>query len=136
MLDGNESNPRVKLFDTFGAGLQALKTGDVDLILTDSTAGKAIVAQYPKTFKIIGQPLGSEDFGFIFPKCSKLEASVNAAIKALKADGTFDKLTQKWFVDYKMEQVRRRPCAVPPCRGHLDHAPTPPKSRTGKDFPW
>jgi polar amino acid transport system substrate-binding protein len=104
ILDGNEANPRVKLFETFGAGLQALKAGDVDLVLTDSTAGRAIVERNPDTFKIIGKPLGQEDFGFIFPKGSKLEAPINAAIKALKADGSLDKLTKKWFVDYKMGQ--------------------------------
>ena len=45
-----------------------------------------------------------EDFGFIFPKGSALVAPMNAAIAALKADGTFDALTKKWFLDYKMSQ--------------------------------
>ena len=36
--------------------------------------------------------MGAEDFGFIFPKGSDLVAPVNAAIAALKADGTFDAL--------------------------------------------
>lgn len=104
VLDGNEANPRVKLFETFGAGLQALKTGDVDLVLSDSTAAKGYVAANPGVYKIVGQPLGAEDFGFIFPKGSALEGPMNAAIAALKADGTFDALTKKWFLDYKMEQ--------------------------------
>ena len=39
VLDGNEANPRIILFETFGAGVQALRTGDVDLVLTDGTAG-------------------------------------------------------------------------------------------------
>ena len=43
MLDGNEANPRIKLFETFGATVQALKTGDVDVVLTDGTAGKGYV---------------------------------------------------------------------------------------------
>jgi polar amino acid transport system substrate-binding protein len=33
ILDGNEENPRVIKFETFGAGLEALKAGDVDLTL-------------------------------------------------------------------------------------------------------
>jgi polar amino acid transport system substrate-binding protein len=49
----------------------------------------------------VGEPLGTEDFGFIFPKGSDLVAPINAGIAALKADGTLDRLTQKWFVDYK-----------------------------------
>ena len=41
ILDGNEENPRVIKFETFGAGLEALKSGDVDLTLSDSTAANA-----------------------------------------------------------------------------------------------
>ena len=48
------------------------------------------------------EPLGTEDFGFIFPKGSDLVSPVNAAIAALKADGTLDTLNKKWFLDYKM----------------------------------
>ena len=39
VLDGDEANPRIKLFETFGATVEALKAGDVDLVLTDGTAG-------------------------------------------------------------------------------------------------
>lgn len=104
LLDGNEANPRIKLFESFGASLQALAAGNVDLVLTDSTAGHGYVKAHPEQFKIIGEPLGSEDFGFIFPKGSDLVAPVNAAIAALRADGTLDALNQAWFVDHEMAQ--------------------------------
>jgi polar amino acid transport system substrate-binding protein len=102
VLDGNEQNPRIKLFETFGACVQALKAGDVDAVLTDGTAGKGYVDASNGGLKMIGGPLGTEDFGFIFPKGSDLVAPVNAAIAALKADGTIDALNKKWFLDYKM----------------------------------
>jgi polar amino acid transport system substrate-binding protein len=102
VLDGNEQNPRIKLFETFGATVQALKAGDVDVVLTDGTAGKGYVDASGGALKLIGEPLGTEDFGFIFPKGSDLVAPVNAAIAALKADGTLDALNKKWFLDYKM----------------------------------
>ncbi|MEZ5886741.1 MAG: transporter substrate-binding domain-containing protein [Paracoccaceae bacterium] len=102
ILDGNEDNPRVVKFETFGAGLEALKTGDVDLTLSDSTAANGIVAASNGGLKIIGTPLASEDFGFIFPKGSDLVAPVNAAIADMKADGTIEALNKKWFLDYKM----------------------------------
>ena len=101
ILDGNEENPRVVKFETFGAGLEALKTGDVDLTLSDSTAANGYVAASNGGLKIIGAPLASEDFGFIFPKGSDLVAPMNAAIASLKADGTLDALNKKWFLDYK-----------------------------------
>jgi polar amino acid transport system substrate-binding protein len=102
ILDGNEENARVIKFETFGAGLEALKTGDVDLTLSDSTAANGYVAASNGALKIIGAPLASEDFGFIFPKGSEFVAPINAAIAAMKADGSMDALNQKWFVDYKM----------------------------------
>ena len=99
---GNEENARIIKFETFGAGLEALKAGDVDLTLSDSTAANGYVAASNGALKIVGEPLASEDFGFIFPKGSELVAPVNAAIASMKADGTLDALNQKWFVDYKM----------------------------------
>ena len=104
VLDGNEQNPRIKLFETFAAEVAALQAGDVDLVLTDSAGGKALVAASGGKMKLDGGPLQAEDFGFIFPKGSDLVAPINAGIAALKADGTFDAITKKWFVDYKPGQ--------------------------------
>lgn len=104
MLDGDEANPRIKLFETFGASVQALRVGDVDVVLTDGTAGNGYVKANPDTFKIIGDPMGTEDFGFIFPKGSDLVAPVNEAIAAMQADGTIEALNVKWFLEYDMGQ--------------------------------
>ena len=48
--------------------------------------------------------MGSEDFGFIFPKGSELVRPFNAGIDAMRADGTLDKLNTRWFLDYKIGQ--------------------------------
>ncbi|WP_210527970.1 transporter substrate-binding domain-containing protein [Rubellimicrobium arenae] len=104
VLDGDEANPRIIKFETFGAGLEALRSGDVDMVLSDSTGANGYVAASDGALKIVGEPLGAEDFGFIFPKGSDLVAPINAAIAAMKADGTMDALNQKWFVDYAMGQ--------------------------------
>lgn len=102
VLDGNEANPRIKLFETFGAGVAALRAGDVDLVLTDGTAGNGYVAASGGALKIVGQTLGAEDFGFIFPKGSDLVAPINAAIASLRADGTLEALNVKWFLETKL----------------------------------
>jgi polar amino acid transport system substrate-binding protein len=104
VLDGDEANPRIKLFETFGATVEALKAGDVDLVLTDGTAGAGYVDASAGGLKIIGEKLGTEDFGFIFPKGSDLVAPMNAAIASMKADGTIDALNKTWFLDYKLGQ--------------------------------
>ena len=101
VLDGKEDNPRIKLFDTFGASVQALKSGDVDLVLMDKTSAAGYMGASPNTFKLIGGPLGTEEFGFIFTPKSDLVGPFNAAIKSMKDDGTIDKLNQKWLYEYQ-----------------------------------
>jgi polar amino acid transport system substrate-binding protein len=73
-------------------------------VLTDGTAGEGYVAASDGGLKIVGQPLGTEDFGFIFPKGSDLVAPVNAAIASMKADGTIARLDRQWFLDFKQGQ--------------------------------
>nr|WP_231704028.1 transporter substrate-binding domain-containing protein [Cochlodiniinecator piscidefendens] len=104
VLDGDEANPRMRLFETFGAAVQALRTGDVDLALTDGTAGNGYVASSDGGLKIVGSPLGTEDFGFIFPKGSDLVDPFNEAIAAMQADGTIDELNTRWFLEYNLGQ--------------------------------
>lgn len=102
VLDADEANPRIQLFETFGAGVQALRNGDVDLVLTDGTAGNGYVDASDGALKIVGEKLGTEDFGFIFPKGSGLVEPINAAIADMMADGTIDALNTRWFLEYKL----------------------------------
>ena len=54
VLDGDEANPRIKLFDTFGASVQALKSGDVDVVLMDQTSAAGYMGAEPDAFKVVG----------------------------------------------------------------------------------
>ncbi len=100
-LGGDDKNPRIKLFETFGASVQALKAGDVDMVFMDAASSKGFIGANPGQFKTVGDPIGNDEFGFIFKPKSDLTAPFNAAIAAMKKDGTFDRLNMKWFVDYK-----------------------------------
>jgi len=55
VLDADEANPRIQLFETFGAGVQALRNGDVDLVLTDGKAASGYVEASDGGLKIIGE---------------------------------------------------------------------------------
>ena len=83
-------------------GVAALRNGDVDLVLTDGTAGNGYVEASDGGLMIVGEKLGTEDFGFIFPKGSDLVAPINAAIADMQSDGTLDALNTRWFLDYKL----------------------------------
>jgi polar amino acid transport system substrate-binding protein len=100
VLDGKEDNPRIKLFETFGATVQALLAGDVDAVLMDSSSSKGYVGANPDKLKLLGEALGTDSYGFIFKQKSDLVAAFNAALASMKADGTLDKLTTKWFEQY------------------------------------
>jgi polar amino acid transport system substrate-binding protein len=100
VLDGNEANPRIKLFESFGAAVQALIAGDVDMVLLDAASGRGYIGANPDKLKIIGDPLASEDFGFIFTPNSDLEAPFNQAIQSMKDDGFLDYLNTRWFYLY------------------------------------
>ena len=104
LLDGNEANPRIRQFETFGAALQALRTGDVDMVLSDGTAAQGYVEASDGALKLVGEALGTEEFGFIFPKGSDLVEPMNAAIASMRDDGTISALDKKWFLDYKFGQ--------------------------------
>lgn len=100
VLDGDEANPRIKLFDTFGASVQALISGDVDMVLMDQTAAAGYMGANPGALKVVGEALGTEEFGFILTPGSDLTVPVNAAIAQMVADGTMDELNRKWFFEY------------------------------------
>ena len=100
VLDGDEQNPRIKLFETFGASVQALLAGDVDMVLMDAASSRGYIGANPNKLKIVGGPLGTEEFGFIFTPGSDLVEPFNKAIAVLKAEGYFDTLDTKWFFEY------------------------------------
>ncbi len=100
ILDGNEANPRIKLFENFGAAVQALLAGDVDMVLMDASSSRGYIGANPERLKTVGEPLGTEEFGFIFKKGSDLVAPFNAAIESMKKDGYLEYLNTKWFFLY------------------------------------
>ena len=104
ILDGDEANPRIKLFDTFGASVQALKADDVDMVLMDQASIEGYIGANPDTFKTVGEAVGSDEFGFIFTPGSDLVEPVNAALASMREDGFLDGLNRKWFYEYSAAQ--------------------------------
>ncbi|WDR07107.1 transporter substrate-binding domain-containing protein [Devosia rhodophyticola] len=104
VLDGDEANPRIKLFDTFGASVQALKSGDVDAVIADQAAAAGYIGADPGAFKIVGEPIKSEPLGFILTPKSDLVDPFNDALSQMKGDGTLDKMINKWFFEYGADQ--------------------------------
>ena len=100
VLDGDEANPRIKLFENFGAAVQALIIGDVDMVLMDAASSRGYIGANPDQLKIVGEPLGTEEFGFIFTPGSDLVEPFNAALATMQEDGFLEHLNSRWFFLY------------------------------------
>lgn len=90
---------RLQAFEQFPFAVQALIAGDIDVVLMDETAGQGYVGVNADQLKLVGEPLSSDQLGFIFPKGSDLVGPFNAALAELRANGTLDILADKYFSD-------------------------------------
>lgn len=89
---------RVVGFDDFGAVVQAVLQKDADAATIDDVAGQGYVGANADKIKLIDEVLpGGGPLGFIYAKGSDLVEPVNAALRAMKADGTLQKINDKWF---------------------------------------
>lgn len=85
-------------FDQYGLIVQALINGDIDATVMDNVAGEGYIGANPDKLKLVGDPLTSEELGFVFPKGSDLVAPINQVLADMKADGTLDAIYAKWFL--------------------------------------
>lgn len=103
VLDGDEANPRVKTFDSFGAAVQAVKAGDVDAVIADQAASAGYIGADPGAFKQAGEAIKSDPFGFILTPGSDLVEPVNAALGQLREEGWLEERINYWFFEYATE---------------------------------
>jgi polar amino acid transport system substrate-binding protein len=87
----------IQEFEDFGAAILALKSGDIDGVVIDYIVGEGFMGENPGAFKFDdGEVSAGDELAFVFPPKSTLTAQVNAALAAMKADGTLDTLNKKW----------------------------------------
>jgi ABC-type amino acid transport substrate-binding protein len=103
ILGGDQNSERLVLFRSFGAAVQALLNGDVDVVLTDTATGKGYVGANPDQLKITGPALSTENFGFILAPGSDLLGPVNAGLSSMIQDNYVQYLSNKWYYLYDPE---------------------------------
>jgi len=76
----------------------ALENGKIDAVLLDNFVAYEFLKSHPKLVEFFNEPDGSEGFSFALDKDKNPEllAKINAAIDELIADGTYDKLLEKY----------------------------------------
>ena len=74
-----------------------VEIGRADAAVTGKPAAK-IFAQARPALHVLAEQLTTEDYGIAVRKdAPEIRNAVNAALKKIKADGTYEKLVQKWF---------------------------------------
>jgi polar amino acid transport system substrate-binding protein len=89
----------VQRFDENPLAVQALAAGDLDAVVADAPTLADILRQNPEmNLKIVGEPFTEELYGIGIRKGQDdLKASINEALAALRDDGTYDEIYNKWF---------------------------------------
>lgn len=83
--------------DTAQAALQAVADGQADAALVDHVSALQGLAAYPQ-LRTVSPLVTSDPYVVMLPRrAGELQREVNAALEALRADGTLDVLTERWF---------------------------------------
>ena len=84
-------------FDKVNDAVQAVNTGEVDALLNDKPVTLEYMNQQPDIIKIVGENVTTESYGIAVKKGNtELLDKINAGLKNVQEDGTFDELLEKW----------------------------------------
>ncbi len=89
----------VERYDEITQAFQALANGSVDAIVNDGPVSADIIRSNPEfNCTMVGEPFTDELYGMAVRKeLPDLLASLNEGLAAIKADGTYDEIYNKYF---------------------------------------
>ena len=91
-------NPKVIGYDGEVAMFEALRSGRVQAITTDSTILLGYAAKVPGQFELVGEFISDEPYGIGLPQDdSAWRDTINFTIQDIWKDGTYKKIYDKWF---------------------------------------
>jgi polar amino acid transport system substrate-binding protein len=95
--DKIQPDEEVREYSTLGAATQALANGQIDAFVMDVAIGAEIVKERGQDVDMTGEFKTDEQYGILFEKGNSLRQPVNEALQKLEANGTIDRLQEKWF---------------------------------------
>lgn len=85
-------------FKDYVTALMDLETGNSDAVLMDSVVANYMINEAGKDFVVLDDNLVAEEYAIGFRKGEEaLAEAINEALRELKADGTVEKISTKWF---------------------------------------
>ncbi len=90
----------VKPYDSVDLAFLDLQNGQVDGVIADNPTTVTYVSRFKDKIKTVGTPFTDEHYGIaVCKKNTELLTKINTAMAALKADGTVQKLQDKWLAE-------------------------------------
>jgi polar amino acid transport system substrate-binding protein len=87
-----------KIYDGLDVAIMDLQSGAIDALINDLPVTRAYMDKKPGTIDIVGDVLKAESYAFAVQKGNtELLEKINAGLRNLKDDGTYDKIYVKWF---------------------------------------
>lgn len=94
----NFKDTEVRLFPNVDNAYLELRTGRVDAAMHDTPNVLYYIANAGNgEVKAVGAQMMAHEYGIGFPKGSDLVGKVNVSLAAMKADGRYDTIFEKWF---------------------------------------
>ena len=94
----NVKNCTVTSFPNIESAYLEVERGAADAVVYDAPNMKYYVSQNPDSgCKVVGDLMDGCQYGVMLQKGSEYTEYINAALAALKSDGTYDSLYEKWF---------------------------------------
>jgi polar amino acid transport system substrate-binding protein len=100
---------RIVAYDDFGDLVRALLTGDLDAVIIDDVGGQGYVGANAGRLRLLEGALAAQDLAMVFPKDSDLRSAVDAALAAMKADGTLGRIGAVWFAPAPAAALATKP---------------------------
>jgi polar amino acid transport system substrate-binding protein len=89
---------QLQAYDSYDLAFQDLVTGFIDAVVAGQPRAQSYAAIKANNLKIVGDPFATETYAVaICLKNPDLLQKINAGLAAVKADGTLDRLSQKWL---------------------------------------
>ena len=107
-----EKNPLISLtiIPNFLEGFKLLNAGAIDAVVVDYRVGSYVVAENKlRNIRITGEPIAFSYSAIAVRKGNtKLLAAINQALQTIKADGTYQKILDKWKPTEVVFQTREQ----------------------------
>jgi polar amino acid transport system substrate-binding protein len=88
---------RTQSFEDFGLAVQALLSGDVDGVVTDTLSAIGFMGENEGQMKILSDITSDEQLALVFPPDSDLVEAFTNALHAMAADGSMQTINDAWF---------------------------------------